>query len=692
MTSTFLRCILPLTALMALQSWGAEVPSPRRPITVEDLWAMDRVGEPVVSPDGRWVVFTVTRVSMETNKSNSDLWLVPADGSSPPRRLTFNEGADGSPAWSPDGKSIAFVSKRGETSPQLYLLPMDGGEAEALTDLPVSPGAPQWFPDGRRLGFLASTWPDVNDDFAELKKRLDAAKDDKVQAKISETRLLRFWDQYKTDGSVAHLFVLDLPSRKVRDLMPGSKRILDFQDLGTWDVAPNGLEVAFSANATDPPYSKVQSDVFTLALSADGTPGELKNLTMSNPADDAGPRYSSDGRYLFFYRTRRPEVDPDFSKLARYDRRSGEIKTLTEAWDAQPTGCTSTKDGQSLYCHAEERGRVHVFKLPIAGGQPEKVVAGGTTAGLSLIEQSKSPGLVFRRDSLLAPAELFVLLPGTKEPRALTSFNAARWAELDLGSTAEETISGAGGDPVHVLLVYPPDFDRAKKWPLLHSIHGGPHGASLDQFHYRWSSALMASRGYVVALVNFHGSTGYGQAFAESIVGAHGDMPFTDVMSATDALIAKGFVDESRMAAAGGSYGGYLVSWILGHTNRFAALVDHAGVYDLMAQFASDATWGRSNNYGGSPWAEPEFVDRWSPSRFAASFATPTLILHGEKDYRVPYTQGVNLYGVLQGKGVPSRIVIFPDENHWILKAQSARLWWQEVFGWLERYAPPGGR
>jgi dipeptidyl aminopeptidase/acylaminoacyl peptidase len=270
--------------------------------------------------------------------------------------------------------------------------------------------------------------------------------------------------------------------------------------------------------------------------------------------------------------------------------------------------------------------------------------------------------------------------------RRLTHVNDDLVARLALGTVEDATFEGAGGDPVQMFVVFPPGFSPAKKYPLVQVIHGGPHGATQDAFHYRWNLQAFAAPGYVVAAVNFHGSTGFGQPFVESILGAHGDKPFTDVMKATDALVARGYVDEKRMAAAGGSYGGYLVDWIEGHTDRFAALVSHAGVYSQLGQFASDATYGRQHSYGGYPFTNLANVERWSPDRYAASFKTPMLILHGERDFRVPVTQGLDLYGVLQAKGVPARLVDYPDENHWILKGENARHWYGEVLAWLARW------
>jgi dipeptidyl aminopeptidase/acylaminoacyl peptidase len=444
-----------------------------------------------------------------------------------------------------------------------------------------------------------------------------------------------------------------------------------------WDLSPAGDEIAYSVNNTEPPYQTINFDVFVQKIGA-----EPENITDDNPAHDLIPRYSPDGRFLVYGRNRRPDVDPDFSRLARYDRKSGETRALAEDWDAQADNWTFTPDGRTLVFHAQQKGRVHLFALSVEGGTPRLLAEGGTTGGADVAGNR----IVFTRQSLLAPADVFTTTLDGGEPRRLTTLNAERLAEIDFGTVGEATFAGAGGDPVHMHLVFPPGFDARRKWPLVHVVHGGPHGASLDDFHYRWNGALFASRGYVVAMVNFHGSTGYGQAFEESILGNHADKPFADMMKATDWLLAQGYVDEKRMAAAGGSYGGYLVAWLLGHTDRFAALIDHAGVYDLMGQFASDDAYGRPNNYGAAPWTDPERIDLYSPSRYAKDFETPTLILHGERDYRVPVTQGINLYGVLQGKGVPARIVIFPEENHWVLKPQAALLWWKEVFGWLGKY------
>lgn len=660
-------------------------PAPKRPMTVEDLWAMTRVGGPALSPDGKWAVFSATVWSMDENKSNSDLWIVPTDGSAAPRRLTFNEGSDGGPSFSPDGRFILFSSKRGDGPSQLYRLPVDGGEAEKLTDLPVAPEDPKWLPDGSKIVFLAHTWPDLNDDFAAVKKRLDEAEKSKAKAFVSENRLVRYWDRWLTDGRYPHFFALDLATRKVTDLTPGMARQMGLMETGGgWDLSPNGGEIAFAANATDPPYATLNYDVFVVGASG----GQVVNLTADNPADDVRPRYSPDGRWLLYGRQTRANVDPDFTRLTLRNRDSGATVTLAPGWDVNPSGWEFTPDSTTITLVGEQGGRDHLWALALDATAPRLVRRGGSIGGAQ-----PGPGgiVVYTKQSLLSPAEIFATTLAGEAERALTAFNRERLDGLDLGSYEDVRFRGAGGDEVQMFVVYPPGFDPKKKWPLLQVLHGGPHGSTTDSWHYRWNAALFSSRGVIGVHVNFHGSMGEGQKFAESIVGAHGDKPFEDVMKSTDALIARGFVDPERMAVSGGSYGGYLTSWTISQTPRFKAAIVHAGVYDFLSQMASDVSYGRLENYGGTPWDSPEKIDRWSPSRQAKGFRTPTLVIHGDKDYRVPVTQGLELYGVLQAKGVPSRLVVFPEENHWVLKPQNAKIWWSEFFGWLDRYGVTGG-
>jgi dipeptidyl aminopeptidase/acylaminoacyl peptidase len=648
-------------------------------MTVDDLWTIERVGAPALSPDGKLAAYSVSVPNIEKNVSNSDVWLVPVDGSRPPRRLTWNDGADGSPVFSPDGKSVAFVSKRGDAPPQLYLLPLDGGEAEKLTDLPVGVEDPKWFPDGKSIAFVAMTWPDLNDDWEAVKKRNEEREKDKVKPKLSESRLWRFWDRYLTDGQYPHLCRLDLDTRKVTDLTPGLARYMGLMELGGgYDIAPDGKEIAFSANATDPPYRELNYDVFVMSLPG----GKPVNVTPQNAADDSRPRYAPSGRWIVYGHQSRPNIDSEYTRLARIDRRSGASTELAPEFDRAASDWTISQDGL-VYFTAEDHGRVHLHAVPLSGGKPRVVVKGGSIGSPAV---AKGGSLVFTKQSLLAPAELFRARPDGTSVTALTHVNDERLKAFDVGRVEDRRFKGAAGDEVQMFVVYPPGHDRSRKYPLVQLIHGGPHSSWTDAWSYRWNPLLFAAPGYVAACVNFHGSMGSGQVFADAIVGAHGDKPFTDVMSATDYLVDQGIVDPDRMAAAGGSYGGYLVNWILGHTDRYKALVSHAGVYDLMGQFASDSAYGRANNYGADPWVDPERIDRYSPSRFASHFDTPTLVIHGEKDYRVPYTQGINLYGVLTAKGVPARILVYPEENHWVLKAQSAKVWYGEVLGWIARW------
>lgn len=673
----------PSTMSASPSSTAAPAPGAPQPLTLEDLWAMERVGSPVVSPDGAWVAYVATTFDREKNAGVGQIYRVRVDGKTPPQRLTFHESGARAPVYSPDGRSLVFSSKRGDGPSQLFLLSLDGGEPEQITNLPVSPADVRFFPDGQSLAFVANTFPDLNDDFAKVKERLDAQKADKTQAKISDNRTLRYWDHYLTDGTVSHIFRLDLKTREVKDLLPGRSPLVGFEGVD-WDLAPDGKELAWSINVTDPPYRKLDFNIELVELES----GKTRQIGTDNQAGDNGPLYSPDGKYLLYGRNQRPEWPADSAQLVRLDRKTGEVRPLLPDFDREPGNWQILGDNKTVVFTAEDDGKRNLYSVSIEGGKSKLLVEGGNVGS----PQAAGNEVVFLRDAFYQPTNVFVVPAAGGSPRQLSFHNAEKMARIAVGKLESARYAGAEGRNIQMWVHLPPNFDPAKKWPLVMVLHGGPHGASLDNFHYRWSAELFAAKGYVVAQPNFHGSTGFGQAFADAIVGRHGDKPFADVMAGLDHLIARGYIDDKRVAAAGGSYGGYLVSWLLGHTDRFGAIINHAGVYDLNSQFASDMTYGRSFAYGADPWEDPDRIDEQSPSRFAKNFNTPTLILHGELDYRVPYTQGVFLHGVLTGKGVPSRIVIFPQENHWILKPQSAEIWWREVFKWLETYLPESGK
>ncbi len=652
-----------------------------RPINAEDLWRFLRVGCPAPTPDGSAVIVSVTAYDMEQNRGRARLWLAPRTGE--PRPLTAEEHSSNDPAISPDGTRVAFLRSQGEEKPQIYLLPLDGGEAERLTDMPLGVFDPKWFPDGRRIAFgafLHAEAPTPEGSKALAEKR---AKDP-VKVHVTEDRLYRFWDRWLTTGEVPHLFVLDLETRIVTDLTPEGAGWFDFMEpKGQYDIAPDGTEIAFVANSSRPPHFKLRWALFTVPTSGQGPVRCLTpEGTPENSADAHRPRYAPDGRSIVYGLQRDPYFYADKVRLVRYEPAAGTHTALTEAWDRSAGAWEFLPDG-TLVIEAEDRGRVSLFAMKRGQGPPQGIREGGTIGALRVGRDGR---LYFTLQSLVAPAEIASSKPDGSDLTLLTRFNEPLLRELSLGEVREVVFEGAGGDPVQMYVTLPPGFDPSKKWPLVHVIHGGPHAIAADNFHFRWSPQLFAAPGYVVATVNFHGSTSWGQEFAACIQGGHGDKPFTDIMKATDALLESGFIDAERMAAAGGSYGGYLVCWIAGNTDRFRCLVNHAGVFDLLAEYASDVTQGRHQAYGGEPWDQLEAIDRYSPARFARGFRTPMLVIHGERDYRVPHTQALAVYNIYKAKGVDARLVFFPDENHWVLKPRNSIVWNREVHAWLERY------
>jgi dipeptidyl aminopeptidase/acylaminoacyl peptidase len=651
-----------------------------RPMTAEDLWAIPRVGAPVLSPDGSWLAVGVTTYDLEKNEGRGRIWRVSTkDGEA--RALTSEEVASGEPAISPDGTQLAFTRKTDAPGApgkrQVFVLPLAGGEARRVTELPLGAFDPRWLPDGSGLVFAAML---VRGHLTveATKSEIERREKDPVKAHVTEDRVYRYWDTWLTTGEVPHLWHLDLASGTLRDLTPESVAWFDFMDpSGQFDISPDGAEVAFAAASLTAKQGILRTTIHVVPLAG----GKVTTLLPDRETEEFRPRYSPDGKSILYGQQLEPMFYADRIRLMSYDRSARAHAGVLTDWDRSPMHWEFA-GGDTLVFEAEDEGRVRLFSFA-RSGKPVRLTSHGSTSGFDVAADGR---LVYAHQTMSEPTEVFTADAKGAGAKRLTRFTAAITERFSVGEVREMTFEGARGETVQMFVVLPPNYEAGKKYPLLQQIHGGPHGISPDAFHPRWNSQLFAAPGYVVALVNFQGSTSWGQNFAQRIQGEWAERPFGDIMKGTDALIAAGLVDETRMAAAGGSYGGYMAAWIEGHTDRFRCIVNHAGVYNTLSQYASDVTQGRDKSFGGEPWDGLENITRCNPAHAATGFNTPMLVLHGERDYRVPVTQGLECYGVLKAKGIAARLVYFPDENHWILKPRNSVFWYREVHGWLERF------
>lgn len=654
------------------------------PYSAAAMWQLQRLGDPDISPDGRLAVVPVTRFDVEKNKAETDLWLVPTKPGKA-RQLTTSAGSATTPVWSPDGETIAFVAKRGEDKQQqLYVIAVDGGEARRVTNLPTGVIAPKWFPDSKRIAFLSQVWPELNS-WPEMDKRMNERNEAKMTARVWDKAPVTHWDHYLDDRKT-HIYSISIDGGEPQPITLASGIALDAAepDANSYDVSPDGTEVAFAANV-DRTGIDTNFDVFTLPVDG-GSPQTLTNLTKDNPADDTAPVYSPDGRLLAFRQQRIKGFYADRTRLMLFERRAGKLRNLTEDWDRSAEGLVWSPDSSSLFGSIDDAGSRRIYRFEVGGGAPKEVTREHSFSSLAVA--GSGPVIVGLRQSFSEPPTLVSIIARTGAATKLSDFNDALLARLTPGKVESVTYKGANNEDVQMWIVYPPNFTPDRKWPLYLVLHGGPHNAMTDGYQWRWNAQVFANWGYVTAWHNFHGSSGFGQAWTDSISKEWMALPYEDTIKAADWFRAQPWIDGERMAAGGGSFGGYLASALLGKPHPFKTLVAHAAVYDSYTQYGSD--YGAEKKRFGEFWEDVERFARNSPHTFAANFNTPTLVIHGQLDMRVPVNHGLELFNTLQNRGVPSKLVYFPDENHWVLKPQNSLFWYETKRQWLEKYVRPG--
>jgi len=659
----------------------AQAPA-KHAITFDDLIKMHRASGSQVSRDGKWVAYAVSTPDMELNRGVNNIWIIPAAGG---EAIQVTQGGrDSSPAWSPDGKVLAFLSARDGNS-QVYLLSMEGGEAKKLTQLSTGADFFRWAPDGKSIAFTSAVYVGCKDDACNAKRDEEKEKS-KVKARIYDHLLYRHWDHW-SEGKRSHLFVMPADGGSpARDLTPEADYdIPPDERSGSGDInfSTDSKEICYTAVTDKVEAISTNGDLFVVPISG----GEAKRIT-SNPGFDGNPVYSPDGRAIAYHAQLTAGYEADRWRVMLYDRQTGKSTDLTAGFDRSANDLAWSPDSKTIYFTAENETLQPIYAVEARAGAARKKLLDGYNGAFSF--NGDATVLVTERTTLTSPTELFVAAGDGSGLKQLTHHNDAILAQLEMNAPESFWFKGAEGTRVEAMVVRPPNFSATKKYPMLVLLHGGPQTMWDDAWGYRWNAQVFSAPGYVTLMINRRGSTGFGQKFTDEITNDWGGKAYVDIMKGIDAAIAKyPFIDKTRLAAAGGSYGGYMADWLATHTDRFKAIISHAGVYDKVSMYATEELWFEEHDMQGTPWTAPENYKKWSPSTYAAElgkYKTPTLVVAGERDYRVPYTQSLELFSALQRQGVPSKLLIFPDEGHWVLKPQNSQLWYKTFLDWLATY------
>ncbi|MEP6743335.1 MAG: S9 family peptidase [bacterium] len=644
---------------------------------VEDLLKIRRVGDPQVSPDGKRVAFTIGDVNIDGNRIVTQIYIMSSAGGDM-KQLTNGVASATSPRWSPDGKKIAYVS-----GDQLWMMEPDGSNKEQITKISTGAAGPVWSPDGHWLAFTSDVYPECTNDECN-KTKDEAAEKNKVKAHVTDRLLFRHWVEWR-DQKRTHVFIVASNGGTARDLTPGDFDSPPYAVAGEVDYSllPDSKELAYLRNPDKIEAISTNSDIYIVPTAG----GPARDITAKNHGYEDTPVYTPDGKYIIYRSQATAGFEADRWRLMAYNRSTGTSGELLRGFDNSIDEIALSPEGNTIYFTAGERGYENVYSVPVGGGQQQKVAGNVFASGLQVAADNT---FVFVGSTMAGPAEIFRGNAGSVIP--LTRINNELMAQANLKPAEEMEWTGALNKKIQGFVIKPADFDPKKKYPLIVIIHGGPQSAFNNNWGYRWNPQIFANDGYVVFQPNPRGSTGYGQQFTNEISGDWGGKPYVDVMNGVaEVLRRNSFIDRTRIGAAGASYGGYMIDWILGHNNdprfRFKTLVSHAGVYNLTSMYgATEELWFPEWEFKGTPWTNPAMYARWSPNMFVRNFKTPTLVTAGELDFRVPYTQSLELYTALQRNGVESKLVLFPDEGHWILKPQNSAFWYHTVSDWFDKH------
>ncbi len=672
------RFVVAVSILLLALGWI--VVAQNRGYSVEELLKVRRVGDPQVSPDGKHVAFTVGDVNLDANRVVTHIYVTSIDGGEM-KQLTSGERSATAPRWSPDGKKIAYT-----TGGQVWVMDDAGDHKDQVTQISTEAASPIWSPDGKWIAFTSEVHPECTNDDCNKKKDEQADKS-KVKAHITDRLLYKHWNEWR-DVKRTHVFVVSSKGGTARDLTSG-----DFDSPPY--AAATGVDYAFSPDSRELAYIRNPDRVEAVSTNSDiyvvpTTGGVAKSITANNRGYDVGPVYSRDGKYIVYRSQATAGFEADRWRVMVYNRATGTANEITRGFDLQAEELVLSPEGNYVYLTAGDRGRSAIYKAPLAGGAAQKIVADVFATNLQTTPDGKV--LVFLNSSMASPAEIYRINEDGSGLTALTRTNRDLMARANLKEPEEVEWTGALGKKIHGFIVKPTNFDANKKYPLVVLIHGGPQSAWNDNWGYRWNPQVFANSGYVVFAPNPRGSTGYGQQFVNDISGDWGGKAYTDIMNGVaDVIRRNSFIDKNHIGAAGASYGGYMINWIEGHNNdprfRFKVLVSHDGVFNLASMYgATEELWFTDWEFKGTPWTNPAMYQRWSPSNFVSNFKTPILVIHSELDYRVPIGEGLQLFTAAQRMGVDSKLLVFPDEGHWVLKPQNSQLWYHTVLDWLDKY------